>query len=79
MLSLFCNQSPLYPQCAARSVGAANQAFAHLIQSLMIAQCTISEPSLWPEDYGPVASTRCKRVDLVLFKNAFTKFVLKNQ
>lgn len=39
-------------QCAAQSVGAANQLFGLLIQTLLAAQCSISSPSLWPEDFG---------------------------
>ncbi|XP_055309378.1 glucose dehydrogenase [FAD, quinone]-like [Sitodiplosis mosellana] len=42
----------LAPQCAAQSVGAANQLFGLLIQTLLAAQCSISPPDFWPEDYG---------------------------
>lgn len=39
-------------QCAAQSTGAANQLFGLLIQTIMAAQCSISPPNFWPEDYG---------------------------
>lgn len=55
-MSGYCNQSLLFPECAARSVGSANQAFTQLIQTLMVAQCTLSEPAIWPEDYGKTAA-----------------------
>lgn len=42
----------LAPQCAAQSVGVANQLFGLLIQTLLAAQCSISPPDFWPEDYG---------------------------
>lgn len=43
------------PQCAAQSVGPANQLFASLIQTFLAAQCSISPPAFWPSDYGKVA------------------------
>ncbi|XP_055613212.1 alcohol dehydrogenase [acceptor]-like isoform X3 [Uranotaenia lowii] len=45
----------LNSQCAAQSVGPANQLFAMLIQTIMAAQCSISPPDMWPKDYGPTA------------------------
>lgn len=39
-------------QCTAQSVGPANQLFGLLIQTILAAQCSISPPDLWPEDYG---------------------------
>lgn len=39
-------------QCAAQSVGPVNQLFGLLIQSLLAAQCSLTPPNLWPEDYG---------------------------
>lgn len=39
-------------QCASQSVGPANQVFSLLIQTILAAQCSISPPDLWPEDYG---------------------------
>lgn len=52
-MSATCSQSLLlFPQCAARSVGTANQLFIQLIQSITAAHCSISPPDLWPEDYG---------------------------
>lgn len=40
------------PECAAQSVGPANQLFGLLIQTLLVAQCNISPSNKWPEDYG---------------------------
>lgn len=42
-------------QCAAQSIGPANQLFGLLIQTILAAQCSISPPELWPKDYGPTA------------------------
>lgn len=42
----------LATQCAAQSIGPANQLFGLLIQTILAAQCAISPPTLWPEDYG---------------------------
>lgn len=39
-------------QCSAQSVGPANQLFGLLIQTLLAAQCSLSSPQLWPQDYG---------------------------
>lgn len=50
-----CNQTFLLPQCAARSVGPANQLFIQLIQTLVAAHCSIPQPNIWPEDYGSIA------------------------
>ncbi|XP_037037096.1 glucose dehydrogenase [FAD, quinone] isoform X2 [Bradysia coprophila] len=45
----------LTSQCAAQSVGPANQLFGLLIQTILAAQCSISPPEMWPKDYGPTA------------------------
>lgn len=42
-------------QCAAQSIGVASQIFTSLIQTLFVAQCTISPPEMWPDDYGKTA------------------------
>lgn len=55
-MGCYCNQTLLFPECAARSVGTANQAFTQLIQTLMVAQCSLAEPGIWPDDYGKIAS-----------------------
>lgn len=39
-------------QCAAQSIGPANQLFALLIQTIIAAKCAISPPELWPQDYA---------------------------
>lgn len=49
------NQSVISPQCAAQSIGAANNLFVNVIQALLAAQCSISPPDLWPKNYGPTA------------------------
>lgn len=38
--------------CAGQSIGPANQLFALLIQTIISAQCAISPPELWPQDYA---------------------------
>lgn len=43
------------PQCAVQSVGAANNLFGLLLQTLIAAQCAISPAEKWPKDYGPTA------------------------
>uniref|UniRef100_A0A2M4ALF8 Putative glucose dehydrogenase fad quinone n=1 Tax=Anopheles triannulatus TaxID=58253 RepID=A0A2M4ALF8_9DIPT len=48
----------LNSQCAAQSVGPANQLFGLLLQTILAAQCTISPPDMWPKDYGPTAVAR---------------------
>ncbi|XP_055301848.1 glucose dehydrogenase [FAD, quinone]-like [Sitodiplosis mosellana] len=50
-----CNQTYLLPQCAARSVGPANQLFIQLIQTLVAAHCSLPQPGIWPKDHGPTA------------------------
>lgn len=45
----------LSQQCAAQSVGTANHLFATLIRTLLAAQCSISPPEMWPDDYGRIA------------------------
>lgn len=45
----------LNPECAAQSVGPANQLFGLLIQTILAAQCAISPKDMWPKDYGPTA------------------------
>lgn len=52
---MLCNQSVIPSQCAAQSVGPANQLFTNLVQTLLAVQCSISPPEMWPKDYGPVA------------------------
>jgi choline dehydrogenase len=45
-------------QCAARSVGVVNNLFATLVHTILVAQCALSPPEKWPEDYGPTALER---------------------
>lgn len=52
---LSCNHLITPSHCAAQSVGAANQLFASLIQTILATQCSISPPEMWPNDYGPIA------------------------
>lgn len=49
------NQSLISSQCTAQSVGAANQLFLNLLQTLLTVQCSISPPQMWPKDYGEIA------------------------
>lgn len=60
-LSTTCNQTLLFPQCAARSVGPANQAFMQLIQTILAAHCSLPQPGLWPDDHGPIAAKSGKK------------------
>lgn len=48
-------QNFLPPQCAAQSVGPANQLFTTLIQTILAAQCAISPSSVWPKDFAATA------------------------
>lgn len=45
----------LTPECAAQSLGPANQLFGLLVQTILAAQCAISPKDMWPKDYGPTA------------------------
>lgn len=42
----------LTAQCAAHSIGPANQLFTLLIQTILSAQCSISSPEKWPNDFA---------------------------
>lgn len=42
-------------QCAAQSLGPANELFGALVQTILTVQCAISAPELWPKDFGPSA------------------------
>lgn len=53
---MVCNQSSiLSPECAAESVGPANQLVLTLVQTILTAHCMISPPEMWPKDYGKYA------------------------
>lgn len=41
--------------CATQSVGKSNQLLNVLIQTIIVTQCNLSTPDMWPEDYGPTA------------------------
>lgn len=45
----------LNPDCAAQSVGLANQLFSLLLQTMLAAQCAISPEDAWAEDYESTA------------------------
>lgn len=45
----------LLGQCASHSLGASNQLFGLMIQTLIAAQCSLSPPEDWPKDHGPDA------------------------
>lgn len=40
------------PDCAAQSIGPANQLFLALIQTILFAQCSLSPSEKWPRDCG---------------------------
>ncbi|GAB0089497.1 hypothetical protein DMENIID0001_040510 [Sergentomyia squamirostris] len=48
---------PMIP-CANSSVGTTNQLIGLLFQAILTAQCNLSPPDLWPQDYGPRALKR---------------------
>lgn len=37
--------------CQAQSLGTSNQIFGLLLQTILATQCSISPPSMWPNDY----------------------------
>lgn len=49
-----CNLVPP-SQCAATSIGTANQLFMTVIQTFLTAQCGFSLSDMWPKDYGEIA------------------------
>lgn len=53
--TLIFTMDVLNPECAAQSVGPANQLFGLLVQTILAAQCAISPKDMWPKDYGPTA------------------------
>lgn len=42
-------------QCAAQSLGPANELFGALVQTILAVQCAISPSEMWPQNYGPSA------------------------
>lgn len=58
----YFNQASLPGQCAAQSVGATNELFVSLMQTLLASYCAISPPQLWPKDYGPTALQNGKNI-----------------
>lgn len=40
-------------QCAAQSLGPANELFGALVQTILAVQCAISPSQMWPADFGP--------------------------
>lgn len=45
-------------ECAVRSLGTGNQLVAVLIQALLSSYCKISEPKMWPKDYGSIVTKK---------------------
>ncbi|XP_055698390.1 glucose dehydrogenase [FAD, quinone]-like [Phlebotomus papatasi] len=45
--------APLTVPCTAHSAGPANQLIGLLINTLLTAQCALSPPEMWPQDYAP--------------------------
>lgn len=44
-------------ECAATSIGSANELLLTLFKLLIHAQCQVSPPEMWPQDRGEVALT----------------------
>lgn len=42
-------------QCAAQSLGPANELFGALVQTILAVQCAVSPSHMWPKDFGPTA------------------------
>lgn len=61
-------------QCASQSAGPANQLFGLLIKTILAAQCSISAPDLWPEDYGEKFIETSLCFLLILNFNLYAKF-----
>lgn len=38
--------------CPGHTTGAAGQLFTMLMQSIMAAPCNLSNPNMWPDDFG---------------------------
>ncbi|XP_075155818.1 glucose dehydrogenase [FAD, quinone]-like [Haematobia irritans] len=54
-------------QCSIPSTGTVNTLVSFLIQGILAAQCNISHPNTWPEDYGDEALTKgLKSFDFVV-------------
>lgn len=49
------NQSTTGQLHMGQSVGAANQLFSNLVQTILAVQLSLSPPEMWPLDYGEVA------------------------
>lgn len=44
-------------ECAATSIGSANELLLTMFKLLIYAQCQISPPEMWPQDRGELALT----------------------
>lgn len=56
-------------QCAAQSLGPANELFGALVQTILAVHCAISAPELWPKDFGPTAMQNGET--LILFHSTY--------
>lgn len=56
------------PPCNVQSVGSGAQSFMSLIQTILAAQCAISPPEMWPEDYGEIV---LKKGDFFFIKKIY--------
>lgn len=56
-------------ECAATSLGTANELLLTMFKLLIYAQCKISPPEMWPRDYGEVALEKGRT--LIFFKSFF--------
>lgn len=44
-----------FPQCTSYSTETASQLITTLVQTLLVAHCSLSPREFWPADYGEVA------------------------
>lgn len=45
----------LNSQCAAKSIGFANNVFGLMLQTFVASQCSLAPSDKWPKDYADVA------------------------
>lgn len=50
-----CCLAQIKEECAKRSVGTTSAIVNAVVQNLIEAECALSSPTNWPEDFGPAA------------------------